>query len=86
MRIKTLYKQPKVAVPFVILSIIAAYYLITEHNAHVRSALPVVLLLAFLLLHMGMHGGHGKGLEDSSSASRNNPSAKPPHQGHEGGK
>lgn len=59
MKAQAIYKQPNIAIPFVILTVVAAYYLITEHNAHVRSALPTVLLLAFVLLHMRMHGGHG---------------------------
>lgn len=59
MKEQAIYKQPKIIIPFLLLSIAAAYYLITEHNAHVRSALPTVLLLAFVLLHMRMHGGHG---------------------------
>ena len=43
--------------------LIAGYFLIAEHRAHVFQFLPVVLLLACPLLHMfhrhGGHGGHG---------------------------
>ena len=43
--------------------LIAGYFLITEHRAHVFQFLPIVLLLACPLLHMfhghGGHGGHG---------------------------
>lgn len=43
--------------------LIAAYFLLTEHRAHVVPYLPFVLLLACPLLHMfhghGGHGGHG---------------------------
>ena len=44
-------------------ALIAGYFLITEHQAHVFSALPYLLLLACPLLHLfhghGGHGGHG---------------------------
>lgn len=39
---------------------IAAYFLISEHQAHFIQALPY-LLLACPLLHFFMHGGHGHG-------------------------
>ncbi len=41
---------------------IAAYFLITEHRAHLTEYLgywPLLLVLACPLLHMFMHGGHG---------------------------
>jgi hypothetical protein len=38
---------------------VAAYFLWTEHRAHVVSALPWLLLLACPLMHVFMHGGHG---------------------------
>jgi cell division protein FtsW (lipid II flippase) len=48
--------------------IIAAFFLFTEHRAHVFGILPFVLLLVLLLLcpilHFlmhGKHGGHGGG-------------------------
>ena len=42
--------------------LIAGYFLITEHRAHLYEALPYwpyLLLLACPLLHLFMHGGHG---------------------------
>ena len=43
--------------------LIAGYFLLTEHRAHVWQYLPFALLLACPLLHMfhghGGHGGHG---------------------------
>jgi hypothetical protein len=43
--------------------LIAGYFLIAEHRAHVFQFLPILLLLACPLLHMfhghGGHGGHG---------------------------
>lgn len=42
-------------------ALIALYFLITEHRAHVVQFLPFLLLLACPLLHMfhGHGGGHG---------------------------
>lgn len=37
---------------------IAAFFLATEHQAHVFGALPFILLLLCPLLHL-FHGGHG---------------------------
>lgn len=44
---------------FLIFLVITAFYLITEHTAHVFGALPYILLLLCPLLHVFMHGGHG---------------------------
>ncbi|HEY4691634.1 MAG TPA: DUF2933 domain-containing protein [Anaerolineae bacterium] len=38
---------------------IAAFFLLTEHTAHVFGILPYALLLLCPLLHLFMHGGHG---------------------------
>jgi hypothetical protein len=47
--------------------LIAGYFLLTEHRAHVVQILPFALLLACPLLHMfhgqGGHGGHGGGVK-----------------------
>lgn len=51
---------------------IAAYFLWTEHRAHVVQFLPYVLLLLCPLLHL-FHGGHGGHAGDD-------------HQDHSGGK
>ena len=46
-------------------ALIAAYFLWTEHRAHVVQFLPFALLLACPLLHVfhghGAHGRHGSG-------------------------
>ena len=44
---------------FAILLAIAAFFLLTEHRAHLLGYLPFILLLACPLLHMFHHGGHG---------------------------
>lgn len=38
---------------------IIAYFLITEHQAHLAGFLPYSWLLLFVLIHLFMHGGHG---------------------------
>jgi DUF2933 family protein len=40
---------------------ITAFFLFTEHRAHVLGALPYVLLALCPLLHIFGHGGHGHG-------------------------
>nr|WP_304487396.1 DUF2933 domain-containing protein [Chitinibacter sp. GC72] len=42
-----------------VIGAVAAYFLLTEHLAHVISALPFLLLLACPLMHIFMHHGHG---------------------------
>ena len=37
---------------------IIAYYLLTEHRAHVFQFLPYLLILACPLMHFFMHGSH----------------------------
>ncbi len=40
---------------------IGGYFLWTEHQAHVIAALPWVLIVGCLVMHLFMHGGHGHG-------------------------
>jgi len=51
--------RSRYAIGLVVLGAIAAYFLLTEHRAHLFSALPFVLLLACPLMHVFMHRGHG---------------------------
>lgn len=39
---------------------VALFYLLTEHQAHLFGALPLLLLLACPLMHLFMHHGHGQ--------------------------
>ncbi|MET3446511.1 DUF2933 domain-containing protein [Ralstonia sp. 1138] len=39
--------------------LVVAYFLWTEHQAHVIQFLPFLLLAACPLMHVFMHGGHG---------------------------
>ncbi len=41
--------------------VVAGFYLVTEHTAHVFGALPYLLLLSCPLMHLFMHHGHGGG-------------------------
>jgi len=47
---------------------IALFFLWEEHEAHILGALPYLLLLACVLIHLFMHGGHGHGHGGGSSA------------------
>lgn len=42
-------------------TIVAGYYLFTEHTAHVLSALPLLLFLSCPIMHLFMHHGHKHG-------------------------
>ena len=46
--------------------VVAAFFLITEHTAHVLGVLPFALLLLCPLMHLFMHHGHSTG--DSENA------------------
>ncbi len=39
---------------------VAGFFLLSEHRAHALGWLPWLILLACPLLHVFMHGGHGK--------------------------
>jgi hypothetical protein len=51
---------------------IAAFFLMTEHRAHVLGALPYVLFLLCPLLHLLLHGRHSSG-HTGHGASRDRP-------------
>jgi len=40
---------------------LAAFFLWTEHRAHLLGVLPYLLILACPLMHIFHHGGHGHG-------------------------
>jgi hypothetical protein len=51
-----------------------AYFLITEHWAHIVPFLPWLILAACPLMHLFMHGGHGHGGHDHCDEhNRHNP-------------
>ena len=47
-------------VAFVLFASIALTFLWEEHKVHILGALPYLLLLACPLIHLLMHGGHGR--------------------------
>ena len=64
---------------FIGFALIAAYFLILEHKAHLSGYLqywPFLLLLACPLLHMFMHGGHGGHGDDSVKDTRGRGSSR----------
>lgn len=63
---------------------IAGYYLATAHTAHVTSYLPCALFLLCPLMHLFMHGGHGKHAdhEQGTLAQLDNTEHDHTHQGH----
>lgn len=55
-------------------ALVAVYFLLTEHRAHIIQYLPVLLLLACLVMHLFHgHGGHG-GREEAGGTDAKRPS------------
>ena len=57
---------------FIAFLVMAGFFLIMEHRAHLEGNLhylPFLLLLACLLLHLFHHGGHGGGGHRPTDAS-----------------
>ena len=55
----------------IIFLVIGAFFLIAQHRAHVigwSPYSPFLRLLAYPLLHLSMHGGHGHGEHWSTAA------------------
>lgn len=52
---------------FIVFVAIAAYFLITEHRAHLFGILPFLLLAACPLLHLFHHRGHDRGDQGGST-------------------
>ncbi|OGA02946.1 MAG: hypothetical protein A3H35_06410 [Betaproteobacteria bacterium RIFCSPLOWO2_02_FULL_62_17] len=51
--------RSKAGIALFVFGAIAAFFLITEHQAHLWGWLPYLLVLACPLMHIFMHGGHG---------------------------
>ena len=52
--------RSRYAVGLLVMGAIAAYFLLSEHRAHLLGALPLLLLLSCPLMHVFMHHGHGE--------------------------
>ena len=64
---------------FIGFALIVAFFLITEHKAHLSGLLnywPFLLLAACPLLHMFMHGGHGGHGDDPGKNARGRSSSR----------
>jgi len=50
-------------------ALVAGFFLVTEHTAHVFGVLPYLLLLACPLMHLfGHHGHHGHGTDKTEGS------------------
>ena len=56
----TRFWRSRHALGLLVLGAVAAFFLLSEHRAHVFGVLPVLLLLACPLMHVFMHRGHGR--------------------------
>ncbi len=56
---------------------VGAFFLITEHTAHVLGALPFLLLALCPLMLLFMHHGHGGQHHDSGEGQMRDDAAKP---------
>ncbi len=54
------FLRSKAGFALIVFGAIAAFFLVTEHQAHLWGWLPYLLLLACPLVHLFMHGGHGR--------------------------
>lgn len=53
--------NPPTIIAFLGFAAVAAFYLWTEHRAHLLGALPFLIFLICPLMHFFMHGKHGHG-------------------------
>jgi hypothetical protein len=56
--------SPATIIAFLGFAAVAAFYLWTEHRAHLLGALPFLIFLICPLMHFFMHRGHGHGGHD----------------------
>jgi DUF2933 family protein len=58
--------------------VVAGFYLLTEHTAHLLGALPLLLFLSCPLMHLFMHHGHGgHHARDGASEARPDKASEP---------
>lgn len=57
---KPLFWRSRYGLGLLVFGVAATYFLVTEHRAHFFGALPFLLLLACPVMHIFMHGGHGR--------------------------
>jgi hypothetical protein len=61
--------------------VVAAFFLFGEHRAHFFGVVPYLLLLACLLLHFFVHGGHGRHDSHGGSGQDTDTEAHTPRHG-----
>ena len=52
--------RSRYAIGLLVMGAVAAYVLLSEHRAYFFGALPFLVLLACPLMHVFMHGSHGR--------------------------
>ncbi|NIP28134.1 DUF2933 domain-containing protein [candidate division KSB1 bacterium] len=72
------FLQSPTNVALVVFLSIAGYFLVMEHLAHIIEALPYVLLLGCMLMHVFMHRGHGGhgGHDHNSDPNKSDPESR----------
>lgn len=58
---ETEHTEHRARIAWAIFAAVSAFYLWTEHRAHLLGALPYLLLLTCPLMHVFMHHGHHHG-------------------------
>ena len=69
-------RSSRAKVAFGVFAIIAAFFVIAEHRAHLLPYLPLLLLAACPLMHVFMHHGHGGHGGHHGQSGRNSPDAR----------
>lgn len=69
--------RSRVKFVFLAFAVIGAFFLLTEHRAHVLPWLPWLFLAACPLMHVFMHHGHGAHHHGGDGESDGRPNAAP---------
>jgi hypothetical protein len=60
-----IHRSRYTVVAFCVLLAVAAFYLMTEHRAHLLGWLPYAIFLLCPLMHLFMHRSHSHGRDDA---------------------
>ena len=61
--------ERRARIAWIVFALIAAFYLWTEHRAHLLGVLPFLIVLACPVMHLFMHHGHGHGAHSQGTGS-----------------